>query len=102
MKKAENFELKKFKKKLKSHIDSEKIKPLCMLHPQMIIYKRNFDENRRIYFSVIKEKFLLNLFMYLFLLNVFIKCMENLEKVKNIIKNKSNSKLIYSFYCITS
>ena len=28
--------------------DSEKIRPLCISSPQMIIYKRNFDQNRRI------------------------------------------------------
>ena len=38
----------------------------------MIIYKRNFDQNRRIYF-LIKEE-------------VFIKYMEILEKISNIIK----------------
>ena len=30
--------------------DSEKIRPLWLFHPQMIIYKRNFEENRCIYF----------------------------------------------------
>ena len=30
--------------------DSEKTRSLCIFRPQMIIYKRNFDENRRIYF----------------------------------------------------
>ena len=30
--------------------DSEKARSLCIFRPQMIIYKRNFDENRRIYF----------------------------------------------------
>ena len=49
----------------------------------MIIYKRNFDENRHIYF-LIKEE------------NVFIKYIEILEKVSNIIKTKFNSELIYS------
>ena len=49
----------------------------------MIIYKTNFDENRCIYFSIKEEK-------------SFIKYMENLEKVRNIIKNKFNSALIYS------
>ena len=34
--------------------DSEKIRPLCIFCPQMIIYKRNFDKNRHIYF-LIKE-----------------------------------------------
>ena len=48
----------------------------------MIIYKRSFDENRRICF-LIKEK------------RVFIKYMEILEKVSNIIKKKFNSELIY-------
>ena len=28
----------------------EKIAPLCIFHPQMIIYKINFHENRHIYF----------------------------------------------------
>ena len=46
---------------------SEKIVPLCIFHPQLVIYKRNFDENRRIYF-LIKEK------------KAFIKYMESLEK----------------------
>ena len=32
--------------------DSGKIIPLCIFHPQMIIYKINFDENRCIYFSI--------------------------------------------------
>ena len=63
--------------------DSEKIRRFCIFLPQMIIYKRSFDENRRIYFLIKKEK-------------VFIKYMENLQKVRNIIKNKFNRKLIYS------
>ena len=49
----------------------------------MFIYKRNFDENRRIYFLIKKEK-------------VFIRYMKILEKIRNIIKNKFNSELIYS------
>ena len=49
----------------------------------MIMYKTNFDENRCIYFSIKEEK-------------SFIKYMENLEKVRNIIKKKFNSALIYS------
>ena len=47
----------------------------------MITYKRNFDENRRIYFLIKKEK-------------VFIKYMDILEKLRNIIK--FNSELKYS------
>ena len=39
----------------------------------MIIYKRDFDENRHIYFLINKE-------------NVFIRYMEILESVSNIIK----------------
>ena len=31
-----------------SNKDSEKIRSLCIFRPQMIIYKRSFDENRRI------------------------------------------------------
>ena len=49
----------------------------------MIIYKRNFDENRRIYFLIKEQK-------------VFNKYMEILEKVRNIIKKKFNSTLTYS------
>ena len=32
--------------------DSEKVRPLYIFCPQIIIYKRNFGENRRIYFLV--------------------------------------------------
>ena len=53
--------------------DPEKIRPLCILCPQMVIYKRNFDENGHIYFLMKEEK-------------VFIKYMEILEKLCNIIK----------------
>ena len=49
----------------------------------MIIYKRNFDENRHIYFLIKKEK-------------VFIKYMEFLERVSNIIKKK----LIVNLYIV--
>ena len=63
--------------------DSETIRPLCIFHPQMIIYKRKFGENTRIYFLIKKE-------------NAFIKYVEVLWKVRNIIKNKFNSELIYS------
>ena len=49
----------------------------------MIIYKRSFDENKHIYFLIKEEK-------------VFIKYMEILEKVNNIIKSKCDSELIYS------
>ena len=45
--------------------------------------KNNFDENRRIHFLIKKEK-------------VFIKYIDILEKVKNIIKSKFNSELMYS------
>ena len=62
--------------------DSEKVRPLCIFRPQIIIYKREFDENRHIYFLIKKEK-------------VFIKHMEILGKVRNIIRVKFNSKLIY-------
>ena len=47
----------------------------------MIIYKRNFDENRRIYFLIKK---------------ILFKYTKILEKVRNIIKNKFNSELVYS------
>ena len=48
----------------------------------MIIHKINFDEFRRIYF-LIKEGY------------VFIKYVEILEKVSNIIKKKNNGELRY-------
>ena len=63
--------------------DSHKIRPLCIFRPRIIIYKRNFDENRCTYFLIKKEE-------------KFIKYTEILEKVRNIIKNKFNSELIYS------
>ena len=44
--------------------DSEKIRTLCTFCPQMIIYKRNFDENRRIYFLKKEIKFLLNIWNF--------------------------------------
>ena len=44
------------------------------LSTNMIIYQRNFDENRRIYFLIKEEK-------------VFVKYMDISEKVKHIIKN---------------
>ena len=49
----------------------------------MIMYKRNFDGNRSIYF-LMKDK------------KVFIRYMEVLEKVSNIIKSKFNNELLYS------
>ena len=49
----------------------------------MIIHKRNFDGNRRIYFLIKEEK-------------VFIEYTESLEKVSNIIKNKFNNEPTYS------
>ena len=49
----------------------------------MVIYKINFDEDKHIYFSINKEK-------------AFIKYKKILEKIRNTIKNKFNSELIYS------
>ena len=49
----------------------------------MIIYQTNFDEDGLVYFLIKEGK-------------VFIKYMENLEKVSNIIRNKTNSILIYN------
>ena len=63
--------------------DSEKSRPLYIFRLQMIIYERNPDQNRHIYFLIKKEK-------------VFIKYMEILENFRNIIKNKFNSEFIYS------
>ena len=51
---------------------SEKVRLLTIFRPQMIIYVRNFNENRRIYFSVKDE-------------NVCVKYVEILEEVSNII-----------------
>ena len=48
----------------------------------MVIPKRNFDENRRIYFLIKKEK-------------VFIKYME-IYNISNIIKSKFDGELLYS------
>ena len=56
------------------------VKPLPIFHPQMIIYKINFDENKRIYFLIKEER-------------IFITNMEILEKASNIIKNKFNKEL---------
>ena len=63
--------------------DSEKIRYICVFRWQMIIYKRNFDENlnRLIYILIKKEK-------------VFVKYMDILEKVRNIIK------FMYNLYII--
>ena len=61
----------------------KKLKLLYIFHEEVIIYKRNFDENRRISFLIKKY-------------NVFTKHMEILAKVRNIIKNKTNSEFIYS------
>ena len=37
--------------------DSDEIRLLCIFRPRIIIYKRNFDENRRIYFLIKEEKY---------------------------------------------
>ena len=49
----------------------------------MITYKRNFDKNRRFYFLIKEQK-------------VFLKYMEILERVRNIVKHKFNIELMYS------
>ena len=46
------------------YIVSVKNRPLCIFRPQIVIYKRNFDENRRISFLIKKEKFLLNIWKF--------------------------------------
>ena len=61
---------------------SEKIKPLFILHSQVIIYRRDLDENRLMYFLIKVKK---NFFKYI----------EIFEKV-HIIKNRFNSEFIYS------
>ena len=61
---------------------SEKIKLLCILHSQVIIYRRDLDENRLMYFLIKVKK-------------VFIKYIEIFEKVhiiKNKLKKKKNQK----------
>ena len=37
--------------------DSEKIRPLCIFRPQIIIYKRNCDENRYLFFNKRRKSF---------------------------------------------
>ena len=45
--------------------DSEKLRPLCIFHLQMILYKINFDANRGIYFLIKnKKKLLLNIWKF--------------------------------------
>ena len=45
--------------------DSEKVKPWWIFCPQMIICKRNFDENKCIHFFLKKKKkFLLNIWKF--------------------------------------
>ena len=60
----------------------KKNRPVWIFCSQIIIYKRNFDEDRHI-FNKKKE-------------NVFIKYMKILENVTNIIKKIFNSELTYS------
>ena len=66
--------------------DSQKNKPLCTFHTQMIICKRNFDGNKRIYFLIKKKKFSLNLFKFWKKLAISSKAnlIVNLYIVKNI------------------
>ena len=74
----------------KSHFDkwyrwkvvSNKL-PLGKQHFKYLIDYKDFEENRHVCFLIKKVK-------------VFSKHMKNLEKVRYIIKNKFNSKLIYS------
>ena len=61
--------------------DSKKVRSLCIFRPQMIIYKRNFDENRHIFCQEKKRKF---------------QIYGNFRKVGNIIKKKFNNEFIYS------
>ena len=60
----------------------KKNRPVSIFCSQIIIYKRNFDEDRHI-FNKKKE-------------NVFIKYMKILKNVTNIIKKIFNSELTYS------
>ena len=59
--------------------DLEKIRFLCIFCPQIIICQRNFNENRRICFLITTKKSFYEIY----------------GKVRNIIKNKFNSELIY-------
>ena len=62
--------------------DSGKNNPLCIFCPEVIIYERNFDNNKHIYLFNKGRKYM----EY-----VFLKYMEILEKVSNIIKSEFNS-----------
>ena len=59
-------------------------RPLSIFCPQIIMYKRNFDENGHIYFLIKEEE-------------VFIKYMKILEKVI-VISSKTN--LILNLYIV--
>ena len=52
-----------------------KIKPLCIFHPRMSVYKKDFDKTKCMYFVIKDESF-------------FDKYNEIWEKVSNIIKKK--------------
>ena len=67
--------------------ESEKIRALCMFYPQIIIYKRNFDENRRIYFLIKGKKFIVNIWKFLGISSKT-KLTVNLCIVNNIYKLK--------------
>ena len=58
-----------------------------MFYPQIIIYKRNFDENRRIYFLIKGKKFIVNIWKFLGILSKT-KLIVNLCIVNNIYKLK--------------
>ena len=65
-------------KHLIGHKDAKRIRPLCIFHPKMSIYKRDIDEAKCMYFLIKSEK-------------KFYKFNEIWEKVSNIIKNELNS-----------
>ena len=58
-----------------------------MFYPQIIIYKRNFDENRRIYFLIKGKKFIVNIWKFLGISSKT-KLTVNLCIVNNIYKLK--------------
>ena len=53
--------------------DAKEIRPLCIFHPEMYIYRRDFDETKYMYFLIKEEK-------------VFDKYNEIWENIINIIK----------------
>ena len=60
-----------------------KIRSLCILHPEMSIYRRDFNKTKCMYFLIKEEK-------------AFNKYNEILGKVSNMIKKQFINKLVYN------